>query len=327
MSSVATSDIAVTLDNVRAAKNRIASEIIRTPLVLSEGASEQAGVPVYLKLESLQRTGSFKTRGALSKVTSLTSEERQRGLICPSSGNHGLAMAYAAARFGARCIVVLPENPNPLKAALMQKLGAEIICHGTNSDVRQQKVDQLSREHGYTGVHSFADPVLIAGQGTAGLEILEDLPDVDEVYVPIGGGGLISGIAVAIKEQRPQTRVYGVEPEYSNSMKEALLQDGPVALPRVQTIADGLACSITEQLNFSMVRRYVEDVILVSDRAILEAALFLLERARVLVEPAGAAAFAGLLANTKRQGRAVAVISGGNVTLQQIEEHRRALGI
>ncbi len=327
MSSVATSNIAVTLDDVRAAQNRIAGEIIRTPLVLSEAASDQAGVPVHLKLENLQRTGSFKVRGALSKVTSLTPEERERGLICPSSGNHGLGMAYASTRFGARCIVVLPENPNPLKASLMQKLGAEIICHGTNSDVRQQKVDQLSQEHGYTAVHSFADPVLIAGQGTVGLEILEDLPEVDEVYVPIGGGGLISGIAVAIKEQRPQTRIYGVEPEHSNSMKEALLHEGPVTLPRVQTIADGLACSITEQANYSIVRQYVEDVILVSDRAILEAALFLLERARILVEPSGATGFAGLLANTKRRGSAVVVISGGNVTLQQMEEHRRALGV
>jgi threonine dehydratase len=203
-------------------------------------------------------------------------------------------------------------------------MGAEIVFYGITSDVRQQKVDQLSREHGYVPVHPFADPVVIAGQGTAGLEIVDDLPDVNEVYVPIGGGGLISGVAVATKEQRPAMRVYGVEPEHSNAMWEALRHQGPFALSRVETIADGLKALITEDLNYSIVRHYVDDLILVSEKDIIEATLFLLEHAKVLVEPSGATAFAGLLANSKRRGKAVALMSGGNITLQQIEELRPA---
>ena len=314
----------ITLADIRAAMGRIRSDIIRTPLVLCDAASDRAGIPVYLKLENLQRTGAFKVRGALSKVTSLLPEERERGLICASSGNHGLGVAYASSRMGARCVVVLPENANPHKALLLKKLGAEIVRHGITSDVRQMKVDELSERHGYAQVHPFADPALIAGQGTLGLEIVEDLPDVEEVYVPIGGGGLISGISVAIKEQRPTVRVYGVEPEHSNAMSEALRHGKPVALERVETIADGLAAKITEALNFSVVSRFVDEVILVSDREILDATWFLLEYAKVLVEPSAAASFAGLLANPKRKGKALAVLSGGNVTLQQIEKLRQA---
>ena len=309
----------VTLEDIRAAQTRIKAEVIRTPLVLSDAASERAGLSVYLKLENLQRTGAFKVRGALSKVTSLTPEERRRGLISASSGNHGLGVAYASSRFDTRCIVVLPENANPHKVALLKKMGAEIISHGTTSDARQHKVEQLSQESGYVQVHPFADPILIAGQGTVGLEILEDLTDADEVYVPVGGGGLISGIAVAVKQQRPSTRVYGVEPERSNAMWEALRHQGPFALPRVETIADGLAARITERLNYALVRSYVDDIVLVKDADIIEATLFLLEQAKVLVEPSGATSFAGLLANPKRRGKAVAVVSGGNITLKQIE--------
>jgi len=313
----------VTLTDVKAARERIAGEIIRTPLVLCDSVSEPVGAPVYLKLENLQRTGAFKVRGAVAKVTSLTPAERQRGLVCASSGNHGIGVAYASGRFGIPCVVVLPENASDYKISLLEKYGAQILRHGITSDVRQEKVIQLSRERGYTQIPSFADPVLIAGQGTIGLEILEDLPDVDEVYVPVGGGGLISGIAVAIKEQRPETRIYGIEPEHSNAMWEALRHQGPVLLPRVETIADGLAAAITEDINFSIVKHYADEIILVSDREILEATLFLLERAKIVVEPSAAASVAGLLKNSRKGGNAVAVISGGNITLEQIEEHRR----
>ncbi len=320
MSQQVTRSSTVALADIRAALSRIRSDIIRTPLVPSDAASHRAGIPVYLKLENLQRTGAFKVRGALSKVTSFTPEERQRGLICASSGNHGLGVAYASSRVGVRCIVVLPKNANPHKVALLKDLGAEIISHGITSDVRQMKVDELSERHGYAQVHPFSDPALIAGQGTVGLEILEDLPDMDEVYVPIGGGGLISGISLAIKAQRAGARVYGVEPEHSNAMSEALRHGGPVALDRVETIADGLAAKITEQINLSIVQSFVDGILLVSDRQIIDATLFLLEYAKVLVEPSGAASFAGLLANPERKGNSVVVMSGGNVSLQQIEE-------
>jgi threonine dehydratase len=324
MSQQVTKSSPITVADIRAAKSRIGSDIIRTPLVPCDAPSDRAGIPVYLKLENLQRTGAFKVRGALNKVKSFTSEELRLGLICASSGNHGLGVAYAASSVGARCIVVLPENANPHKVALLKKLGAEIISHGTTSDVRQMKVDELTERHGYAQVHPFSDPALIAGQGTVGLEILEDLPDVEEVYVPVGGGGLISGISVAIKEQRPTARVYGVEPEQSNAMSEALRHGGPVALERVATIADGLAAKITEKINFSIVRSFVDEIILVSEREIVDATLFLLEHAKVLVEPSAAASFAGVLANPKKNGKAVAVVSGGNVSLQQIERLRQA---
>jgi threonine dehydratase len=322
-----TGPISVTLEDVRSAQNRITADIIRTPLVLSEAASERAGTPVYLKLENLQRTGTFKVRGALSKVTSLSPEQQQRGLVCASTGNHGLGVAYASSCFEVRCIVVLPEDANPHKVSLLQKLGAEIVCYGKTSDVLEQRADQISHENGCSYVHSFADPVVIAGQGTVGLEILGDLPQLDEVYVPIGGGGLISGIAVAIKEQRPQTRILGVQPEFANSMWQALRDGRVAALLEVRTVADGLAASVTDALNLAIVQHYVEEVILVSDQAILESMLFLLEHAKVWVEPSGAASFAGLLANPKRRGQGVAVISGGNVSLRQVEELRQAHGI
>lgn len=313
----------VTLAEVKAARERIAREVIRTPLVLSDAVSERSQSPVYLKLENLQRTGAFKVRGAVAKVTSLAPEALQSGLVCASSGNHGIGVAYASRRFGAPCVVVVPENASGYKISLVEKYGAQVLKHGITSDVREEKAIQLSRERGYTQIPSFADPTLIAGQGTIGLEILEDMPDVDEVYVPVGGGGLISGIALAIKELKPDTRIYGVEPEHSNAMSEALHHQGPVLLPRVETIADGLAAAITADINFSLVSHYVDEIVLVSDRDILKATVFLLERAKIVVEPSAAVSVAGLFANPPKSGKAVAVISGGNTTLQQIEELRR----
>jgi threonine dehydratase len=317
----------VTLTQVVEAREQIAGEIVRTPLLFSEAATETAGLPVYSKLECLQHAGAFKTRGALNKIASLPVTARQRGLICASTGNHGLAVTYASKRLGLPCVVVLPENSNPHKTALLRKLGAQVITHGVGSDVRQRKVEELSSAEGYAQVPPFSDPMVIAGQGTTGLEVLEDLPDVDEVYAPIGGGGLIAGVAVAIKEQKPETRIYGVEPEHSDAMAEALRHQGPTPLTNVETIADGLAATITEELNYSIVSRYVEDVILVSDRAILESTLFLIESVKVLVEPSGAASFAGLMANPRRHGKAVCILSGGNVTLQQIGDLRGRFGL
>lgn len=320
------SSTSVSVEDIQAAQGRISAEIIRTPLVFSAAASDRASGPVYLKLESLQRTGSFKVRGALNTVMSLTPEERGRGLICASSGNHGLGLAYAAMRFGVRCIVVLPEHPNPLKRSLLKKLGADIVEFGINSDMQWEKVQQLSQDNSYTQVHPFSDPRIIAGQGTVGLEILEDLAEVDEVYVSIGGGGLISGIALATRELHPRAKVYGVEPEHSNAMAESVRHQKLVVLPRVETIADGLAAKTTGHLNLAIVRRCVDQIIVVSDQDILRSTLFLLDEAKVLVEPSGATSFAGILANPKREGRSVAVLSGGNVTLEQLSELQFSLG-
>jgi threonine dehydratase len=322
-----TTPVSVTVRDVRAVRNQISGEIIRTPLVLCDSASELAGAPVFLKLESLQRTGAFKVRGALAKVKSLSPAERLRGLVCASSGNHGIGVAYAASRFGIPCVVVVPENASTYKMSLLRRYGAHVVKHGITSDVRQEKVTELSADRHYTQIHSFADPVLIAGQGTIGLEIQEDLSQLEEVYVPIGGGGLISGVAVALKEQRPKTRIYGVEPERSATLHEALRNRGPILLPVVETVADGLAAAITTDLNFSLIKKYVDEIIIVSDRQILEATILLLERAKILVEPSGAASVAGLLANPRKRGTAVAVLSGSNITLQQIDEYRRRLSV
>lgn len=309
------------------ARSRIAPELVRTPLACCRALSERAGRRVFLKLENVQKTGSFKARGALNKVLSFRDVERRRGLVCASTGNHGLGVAFAAAQAGVPCVVVLPDPPNDCKTRLLENLGARVVTYGTTSDQRQQKVEELVRENGYCEVHPFADPLLIAGQGTVGLEILEDLPDVAEVYVPIGGGGLISGVALAIKEQRPSVRVYGVQPEKANAMAESLRRRQIVTLESVDTIADGLSARTTEELNFSLVRRYVDDVILVSDRAIMEATLLVIERSKLWVEPSGASSVAGLLANRKGKGSAVAILSGGNVTLQQVQQYKTRLGM
>jgi threonine dehydratase len=310
----------ITLEDIRSAQSGIATGVIRTPLAFSDPASELAGLPVYLKLENLQRTGAFKVRGALNKLSSLTREQRDKGVICASSGNHGLGVAHAAACLGIHGTIVLPENANPHKLAMLKTTGAEIITYGRTSDARQQKVDELSQQYGYIQVHPFADSLVIAGQGTIGLEILEDLSEFDEVYVPIGGGGLISGIAVDIKETLPSTRVYGVEPRNSNAVWEALRHKGPYILRSVDTIADGLAARVTEHLNYSLVSQYVDDVFLVSDAEIIAATRFLLENAKLMVEPSAGASFAGVLANRNRRGKVAAVLSGGNVTLHQLTE-------
>ncbi len=327
MASTTTGPDSVTIGRVKIVRDQISREIIRTPLVLCDSATELAGVTVYLKLEGLQRTGAFKVRGALAKVKSLSPAERRHGLVCASSGNHGIGVAYAAARFGMPCIVVLPENASEHKISLLRKYGAHVLKHGITSDIRQEKVIELSTERHYTQIHSFADPLLIAGQGTIGLEIMEDLSDFDEVYVPVGGGGLLSGIAVALKEQRPAIRVYGVEPERSATLHEALRNNGPTLLPVVETVADGLAAAITTDLNFSIVKKYVDEIIVVTDRQIVEATVLLLEQAKILAEPSGAASLAGLFINRARHGTAVAVVSGSNIAPQQIDQYRRSLGV
>ncbi|HVA00546.1 MAG TPA: threonine/serine dehydratase [Terriglobia bacterium] len=323
----AESESLVVLKDVVDARQRISTKLIHTPLAHCHAVSEHAGRPVFLKLENMQKTGSFKARGALNKTLSLGNQQRRKGLVCASTGNHGLGVAYAASRAGVPCVVVLPDPPNAYKARLLEKLGARVVMYGTTSDERQEKVDELVRENDYVEIHPFADPMLIAGQGTVGLEIMEDLPEVQEVYVPIGGGGLIAGIALAIKEQRPSVRVYGVQPENANAMAEALRGHQVVTLESIKTIADGLAAGATEELNLSLVQRYVDDVILVSDRAILEATLLVIERSKLWVEPSGAASVAGLLANRRGKGRAVAVLSGGNATLQQVQQYKSQLGM
>ncbi|MHB8730592.1 MAG: threonine ammonia-lyase [bacterium] len=312
----------VSLDDVRRAREVIAGRVHRTPLFSAALLGRQTGTRLFLKAENLQKTGSFKPRGVLNKLHSLTSEEKRRGLITISAGNHAQALAYAAAVEGLRCVVVMPESANPTKVAASRGYGAEVVLHGSVHEALE-KMHELRESRGLTLVHPYNDPFVIAGQGTVGLEILEDLPDVDVVVVPVGGGGLISGIAAAVKRARPSTRVIGVEPEGAPTVTDALRAGRPVPLERVATIADGLTAPIAGDQTLAHVRALVDEVVLVSDEEIAEGVRAVLQYAKLLAEPAGAAGIAALLARraaVPADARVAAVVSGGNADLARLQQ-------
>lgn len=310
----------VTIDDVVAARQIIAGRLHRTPLVRSTALGARIGVPLYLKLENWQKTGSFKPRGVLTKITALSETERAHGLVTASAGNHAQALAWAAADAGIACTVVMPATAPASKVAATQGYGAKVVLEPGVATVFS-RAQSLASEHGYTFVPPFDDPAIIAGQGTVGLEIIEDLPEVSTVVVPIGGGGLISGIAIAIKSKHPDVRIIGVEPEGAAAMWRSLQAGRPVRLDRVETIADGLSAPFAGELTFAVVQQYVEEVVLVTDDQIRSAMALILERCKVLAEPAGAAAVAALLSGaitTPSAGPVVAVVSGGNVDVGKL---------
>ncbi len=310
----------VTVDDVRAAAQTIAGRLHRTPLLGSQTLAERIGAPLYLKLENLQKTGSFKVRGVLAKVASLTTIERGSGLVGASAGNHAQALAWAARAEGIRSTVVMPETAPAAKLEATRSYGARVILEPNTLTVISRALE-LAAEHGYTFVHPFDDPAVVAGQGTVGLEILDDLPDVGTVVVPVGGGGLIAGVALAIKSQRPGVRIVGVEPEGAASMWRSRQVGQPARLDAIETIADGLAAPFAGDLTFALVQRYVDDLVLVSDVEIRAAMALLLERSKVLAEPAGAAAIAALLSGAARIQQdmpVVAIVSGGNVDVGRL---------
>src|ERR671935_2943119 len=286
----------VTLQDVHDARAVLGRRLHRTPVLTATTLGAMAGVELLVKAELLQRTGSFKPRGVLAKLASLTPEERARGVIGISAGNHAQALAYGAACEGIACTVVMPATAVASKVAATRGYGAEVVLHGITTIEAFAEYDRLRIARRLVSVHPFDDPHVIAGQGTVGLEILEDVPDVDAVVVPVGGGGLISGIATALKEQRPEVRVVGVEPEGAPSLTRALEAGRVVPLPSVQTLADGLAAPFAGPLTLDIAQRYVDDVVLVSDDEIAEALRLTLERTKLQVEPAGAAGGAPLLA-------------------------------
>ncbi len=304
-----------TLEDIRRARAVIAGRVHRTPLVRSTALGRRLDLRLFLKAECLQKTGSFKVRGVFTKLAALSDEEKRRGLITISAGNHGQAVAFAAEAEGTRCVVVMPQYASPAKVAACTGYGAEVIVGGS---VHQAftKVRELEEARGLTLIHPYDDPSIIAGQGTVGLEILEDLPDVDAVLVPIGGGGLISGIAAAVKLSRPGVRVVGVEPEGAPTLTRALERGEPVRLESVDTIADGLTGPVAGALTLAAVQRFVDEVVLVSDAEIADAMGLILERTKLLAEPAGAAATAALLARRvllPAGTRVVSLLSGGNI--------------
>ena len=277
---------------------------------------QRVGARLFLKCENFQKTGSFKARGALNKVSQLGADARERGVITFSAGNHAQSLAGAAHAAGVPATVVMPAAASRAKVDASRGYGAEVVLHGANGLEALEKARALQQERGLTFVHPFDDELVAAGQGTAALELLEQTPDLDSVVVPIGGGGLIAGILVAIKEQKPSIRVYGVEPRGAAAMRQSLDAGRALQLASVNTIADGLAAPMAGDLTYEIVRRYVDDVVLVDDDLIAGAVRDLLMSAKVLAETGGAAATAAVLSRAipLRDGeRVAAIVSGGNI--------------
>lgn len=293
---------------------------MRTPLLESDlFQPDGTGRKLYLKPENLQPIGAFKLRGAYNKVSSLTAEERRRGVISYSSGNHGQGVAYAARALGVKAVIVMPNNAPPNKREATAALGAEIVIVGPGSDERMIKAQELAAEHGYAIVPPYNDEHIIAGQGTIGLEILEDLPEVETVLAPVGGGGMISGIATAIKLSKPSAKVIGVEPELAADA-QASFRSGKIAqFPAEQvsqTLADGLRTQSIGAINFEHIRKYVDDIITVREDEIREAMRLLGQNPKTIAEPSGAVAVAGFLFHADELPKTqvnVAIISGGNI--------------
>ena len=299
---------ALSLAEIRAAADRIGEYVLPTPTVSGEAV---AGVGAWLKAENLQRTGSFKVRGAINAVLQLDAEQRRRGVITLSAGNHGQALAYAAQAFGIPCVVVIRDDAQVTKLQAIRRYGAEIVL--TPIGRWQERLEEEQHERDLHLVHPFDDPAVAAGQGTVGLEILEAVPDVRTVIVPVGGGGLIAGVAVAIKQQRSNVRIIGVEPERAPTVSESLAAGHPVSPSRLDTIADGLAAPYTRPFNLALIQRLVDEVRTVSDEAIIAALTSIVLQAKLVVEPAGAAGVAALASDAAIQRPVVIVLTGGNV--------------
>jgi threonine dehydratase len=294
--------------------------VLTTPVLRSAELEAVVGGPVWLKCENLQYTGSFKIRGAANFLASLIEADQiPEGVVTYSSGNHGQALAAAAQHYGLAALVVAPETVPALKLARMRERGAEVLLCGTTSSERRKRAEQEAQARGYTIVPPFDHPEIIAGQSTAGLEIVEQRPDFRSILVPVGGGGLLAGVAAAAKALRPDCQIIGVEPEGSAAMRSSLQAGTPVTLERTSSIADGLLPLRPGDLTFAHARALVDEVVTVSDEAIVRATLWLFERARLVVEPSGAAAVAALLSKAVAPlTPVVAILSGGNVALETL---------
>jgi threonine dehydratase len=305
----------VTLASIQAARTRIADAIYVSPCQQSHYLSELTGLPLHLKLENLQRTGSFKERGALNKLLTLTPEECERGVIAASAGNHAQGVAFHATSLGIRSEIVMPLATPLVKVAATRAFGANVILHGASYDEACDEALRRCAAEGRTFLHPFDDAEVISGQGTIGLELLEQVADLEAVVVPIGGGGLIGGIACALKETNPKIRVVGVEPEKLPSMLRARIACEPVTIAPAATIADGIAVRRAGDLTLPLVSRYVDEIVTVDDEEIASAILLLLEQEKTLAEGAGAAALAALVQakSNLRNRRTAVLVSGGNI--------------
>ncbi|HEY7235814.1 MAG TPA: threonine/serine dehydratase [Gemmatimonadaceae bacterium] len=313
----------VTLGDIETAARGLEGIAVRTPLLAFDALSERVGFPVYVKPEMLQRGGAFKFRGAYTYLSRLSAEERSRGVIAPSSGNHAQAVALAAKLFGVPATVVMPTTVTPAKRQGAERLGARVVLAGTTTKDRFEKALEIVHNEGGTLVPPYDDPSIIAGQGTLGLEIAEDAPDVGTVVVQIGGGGLSAGVATAIKQRIPSARVVGVEPSGAPKLSRARQAGRPVRLDTTKSIADGLMAVEVGGLPFAHHERYVDDVVTVDDAAIPAAVQLLLDRMKLLAEPSGAITIAALLeglVRPKDSRPVVAVLSGGNIEWDGLRE-------
>lgn len=292
------------------------NEIKKTPLIHSPTFSELTKSEVYLKAEFRQKTGSFKIRGAYYKIKSLSDEEKKHGVVAASAGNHAQGVALASALEEIPCTIVMPKNASPAKVAATKGYGANVVLEGINYDESSAMAKEIAKETGATMIHAFDDPQIIAAQGVIGLEILDDLPDVEEVYLPIGGGGLAAGTLIAIKEKNPNIKVIGVQSRSFPSMYESVKEGSITASGGARTIADGISVKVPGQLTFTVINELIDEIVLVDDTEITKAMFLLMERMKFVVEPAGAVSLAYLISKKPAPGKkVVAVLAGGNVDM------------
>ena len=300
------------------ARERLSTITVKTKLLHSDVFSDECGNDVYIKPENLQITGSFKVRGAYNKIAKLTEEEKARGVIAASAGNHAQGVALAAKRLGIKATIVMPKHTPLIKVNATKQYGAEVVLHGEIYDEAYQKAMELQQEHGYVFVHPFDDEDVIEGQGTIALEVLEELPDADIILVPIGGGGLISGIASAAKLKNPLIKIIGVEPEGAASALEARKSHHVVELDEANTIADGTAVKKIGDITFDYIEKYVDDIVTVSDYELMAAFLVLVEKHKIVAENSGILAVAGLKKLNVTGKKIISIISGGNIDVLTI---------
>lgn len=304
---------ALTLDDVLAARERIASTCIHTNLIYSHQLSKECNNHVYLKPENLQVTGAFKIRGALNKLMKLSDEEKKKGLIASSAGNHAQGVAYSGHALGVDVTIVMPKTTPLIKVQATKDWGAHVVLAGDIYDEAYEEAKRLEKANGYTFVHPFNDYDVMAGQGTIALEVLEDMPDADVILVPIGGGGLISGIAVAAKAINPNIKIIGVESTGAMGMKESLIAGHPVSLKKVDSIADGAAVKTVGDNTYDIVKEYVDEVITINDEELIESIFLLVEKHKIVAEATGALSIAALKKLNCTGKKVVSVISGGNI--------------
>ena len=300
------------------AKEKLSKVLLKTSLIHSPIFSKESGNEVFIKPENLQKTGSFKIRGAYNKITNLSDEEKKKGVIASSAGNHAQGVAYGAKESGIKAVIVMPKSTPLIKVESTKQYGAEVVLHGDVYDDAFKKAKELEEKKGYVFVHPFDDKDVIYGQGTITLEILEELPETDIILVPIGGGGLISGIACAAKILKPEIKIIGVEPDGAASAYEAIKEDKVIELKEANTIADGTAVKKIGNTTFEYIKKYVDEIITVSDYELMEAFLLLVEKHKIIAENSGILSLAALKKLKEKNKKVVSVVSGGNIDVLMI---------